>query len=269
MMKTSHIMRILGGIAPTSIAANWDNSGWQIKQESSEVSGVLLTIDVTATVIDEAVRTGANLVISHHPLFFDPVKVLDLSTPKGRVAAKAMQQKVSIFSMHSNLDVCPEGTSFALAERLGLTEVKFLSPLRIHAPFDVGWGAIGKFSQSLSLSALRDLLVERLGTASVRTITADGSQTLRAVALGPGSLSNLISDVLAQSIRVYVTSDLKYHDGLDALENGLSILDVDHYYAERPVLDKLRRILEPQLEVQVTVSQVATSPFAGSSSAQE
>lgn len=259
-MKTSQVIRALGSIAPAGIAASWDNSGWQIRHESTNVTGLLLTIDVTTEVLDEATQAQANLIVSHHPLIFDPLKMLDLHFAKARVIAKAIQDEVNVFSMHSNLDVSPHSPSFALAELLGLAKIRFLSPLRLRAPFDVGWGAVGKLEQSISVSALKDLIIQSLQTELVRVVTADMSQTFRSVAIGAGSLSNLIPNVLEQSLTVYITSDVKYHDAQYAVNNGLTILDVDHYFAERPVLDKIQRTLEPQLDVPVIVSQIPTSP---------
>jgi len=260
-MKTSKISRVLDEIAPGSIAANWDNSGWQIRQESAEVTGVLLSIDVTPDVIDEATRSGINLIVSHHPLFYDGVKALDLHSAKTKTVAKALESRMNIFSMHTNLDVCPHGTSFLLAQKLGLGELRFLSPLRLRAPFDVGWGAIGRFEQSLSIMDLRDKVAEALGMDLIRVIAREGGDTFRAVAVGAGSLSNLIPDVIAQSIGAFITSDMKYHDAQDALGDGVSILDVDHYYAERPVLDQVKTMLEPQVDVPVMISGIVTSPF--------
>jgi len=259
-MKTSQVIRALETIAPARIAASWDNSGWQIRHEDTNVTGMLLTIDVTAGVLDEAAEAQANLIVSHHPLIFDPLKRLDLHFANARVIAKAIKDGVSVFSMHSNLDVSPHSPSIALAELLGLVKVRFLDPLPLRAPFDVGWGAVGKLDHSISVSDLRDLIVESLQTELVRVITADMSQTFRSVAIGAGSLSNLIPNVLEQSVTVYITSDVKYHDAQYAVNNGLTILDVDHYYAERPVLDKLRQALEPQLDIPVTVSRIPTSP---------
>jgi dinuclear metal center YbgI/SA1388 family protein len=260
-MKISQVSREFGAIAPSSLAASWDNSGWQLRQDDNSVSGILLTIDVTEDVIDEAVQLQANLIVSHHPLLFEPLKSLDLLSAKSRILAKAIRDRVSIFSMHTNLDIAPHGTSFALGELLGLTKLRFLSPLKLRAPFDVGWGVIGSLEQSITAVELQELVTQKLETRTVRLITDNISKKGRAVAVGAGALSNLIPDVLEQNVQFYVTSDIKYHDAQLAHSNGLSLVDVDHYFAERPVLERVKRLLEPTLSIPVYVSGIITSPF--------
>ena len=126
-MDTDNIGPILEEVAPISLAESWDNVGWQVRVPAQPVSGVLLALDVTAEVLQEASNLGCNLVFAHHPLLFKPVSSLDLGTPVGSVLAEVLQRGISVWAAHTNLDLMPEGTSFALANALGLADPVLLA----------------------------------------------------------------------------------------------------------------------------------------------
>ncbi len=126
-MDTDSIGALLDEMVPISLAESWDNPGWQVRIPGQAVSGVLLTLDVTAGVAEEAARLGCNLLFAHHPLLFKPLKSLDLGAPTGSLVGQLVQKGISVWAAHTNLDVMPWGTSFALAEALGLSEVRLLS----------------------------------------------------------------------------------------------------------------------------------------------
>ncbi|HEX2924529.1 MAG TPA: Nif3-like dinuclear metal center hexameric protein [Chloroflexota bacterium] len=128
-MDTDGIGSLLEQIAPRSLAESWDNPGWQVRLPGRNVTGILLTLDATTDVLKEAAVRGCNLVFAHHPLLFKPLKSLDLSTHIGSIVGHAVSQGVSIWAAHTNLDVLPEGTSFALGSALGLRGMKLLAPV--------------------------------------------------------------------------------------------------------------------------------------------
>ena len=126
-MDIDEIGPILEEIVPNSLAESWDNPGWQVKIPGRAVSGILLALDVSPDVLEDAVRQGCNLIFAHHPLLFKPFKSLDLGTPLGSLVGRLIHSGISVWAAHTNLDVVPWGTSFALAEALGLSEVRLLS----------------------------------------------------------------------------------------------------------------------------------------------
>ncbi len=128
-MNTDGIGSILEQIAPPSLAESWDNPGWQVRLPGRDVTGILLTMDATTGVLKEASGRGCNLVFSHHPLLFKPLKSLDLSTHIGSIVGHAVGEGISVWAAHTNLDVLPEGTSFALGRALGLRDMKLLAPV--------------------------------------------------------------------------------------------------------------------------------------------
>ncbi|MHB1159052.1 MAG: Nif3-like dinuclear metal center hexameric protein [Chloroflexota bacterium] len=132
-MDTDSIGPVLEEMVPSSLAESWDNVGWQVRIPGQPVTGILLTLDVTAGVVDEAVRSGCNLLFAHHPLLFKPVKSLDLGSPLGTVLTRLIRHGISVWAAHTNLDLLPDwGTSFALAAAMGLADVRLLA--RVERP---------------------------------------------------------------------------------------------------------------------------------------
>jgi dinuclear metal center YbgI/SA1388 family protein len=126
-MDIDEISGLFERIAPRSLAESWDNSGWQVRMGASQVTGILLALEASPEVLDEAARLGCNLLFTHHPAIFRAVKSIDVSSPVGAVLDRAFRHGISIWSSHTNLDAVPEGTSFALARALGLEEPKILA----------------------------------------------------------------------------------------------------------------------------------------------
>ncbi len=132
-MDTDNIGSLLEEMVPGSLAESWDNVGWQLRIPGQPVTGVLLTLDVTPGVVEEAARQGCNLLFAHHPLLFKPLKSLDLGSPLGSTISLLIRKGISVWAAHTNLDLLPGwGTSFALAEALGLAQPQLLA--RVERP---------------------------------------------------------------------------------------------------------------------------------------
>ena len=162
-MKIADIIKILEDFAPLALQENYDNSGLQCGRRDAEINKVLLTLDVTESVVDEAVMLGCKLIISHHPVIFKPLKGLTGSTISERVIIKAIQHDIGIYSSHTNLDNAFGGVNFAIANKLGLTDIRILNPmvgnlrqLTVYSPLaatekvlnalnDAGAGQIGNY----------------------------------------------------------------------------------------------------------------------------
>lgn len=129
MPSVSNIIQLFENFAPPSYQESYDNSGLQVGNASNKVTGILLCIDVTESIIDEAVAIGANLVISHHPLIFSGIKRLTGNNYIEKTIVKAIKHDVSIFSCHTNIDNISQGVSFKMGEKLGLVNMHVLKPL--------------------------------------------------------------------------------------------------------------------------------------------
>jgi dinuclear metal center YbgI/SA1388 family protein len=249
---------VVEDLAPTSLAEDWDNVGWQVRSDSDEVTGILCAVDATEAVVDEAAELGANLVLAHHPLLFRPLRSVDVESRVGAVIAKAILRGISILSAHTNWDAAPGGISWALAKHLGLQPLEPLLP--VAGSSNAGLGVIAESTSDLHAAQLVALLGSSLGSA-VTSWVGPTTEGHRRVALMGGSGTTGIAKAAASGATLYITADVRYHDAQEAEAVGLSLLVVDHGASERPGMSELGRILATRLAVPVTSSQTPTSPW--------
>jgi len=126
--KCGEIIAVVEGLAPTGLAAEWDNVGLMLGSPETEVRRVLVSLDVTLPVVEEAVARGANLIISHHPLFFRPIKTLRFDETRGKLVHTLIKENIMVYSAHTNLDSADLGVSYHLAVKLELEDIKVLVP---------------------------------------------------------------------------------------------------------------------------------------------
>jgi dinuclear metal center YbgI/SA1388 family protein len=164
-MKLKDISSYLDNIIPISLQEGYDNSGLQTGDPEQEINSAIISLDVTEDVIDEAIASGCNLIVSHHPLIFSPVKKITGKTYVERILIKAIRNEIAVYSSHTNLDILKDGVSKKMAQKLNLQNIKVLSPLRHHllklvtyipeghfekvkeALFEAGAGAIGNYDR--------------------------------------------------------------------------------------------------------------------------
>jgi dinuclear metal center YbgI/SA1388 family protein len=127
-MKVKDIVNIIEEFAPPALQEGWDNSGLLVGNPSDEVKSALITLDVTEAVIDDAVKNGDDIIIAHHPLIFGGLKRLNGKSDAERAIMKAIKNEVAIYAAHTSIDVVQNGVSWRMAEKLGLTNIKTLSP---------------------------------------------------------------------------------------------------------------------------------------------
>jgi len=240
------ILMCVEELAPPALAEGWDNSGLQVGGEDREISGVLVALDPLPCVVEEAVRSGCGLIVSHHPLFFRPLRVLDLGQAQGAVAGMAIREGISIYSAHTSLDKVPYGVSEALARPLGMTRT---API-VQAegwPRGFGLGKVGELPEPMTALELAERLREAFGLKDAR-LTGDPDRRVSRVALCGGSGSDLIPDAKAAGADIYVTGDIKYHEALDESDGGMCVLDVGHYASELPVVKHFASLLKGAVE---------------------
>lgn len=241
-MKISEIIKIIEEWADPRYMDDWDNCGLQYGSKDQAVKGILITLDVTEEVLEYAISSGSNLVISHHPLIFNGIKNLSLSTHQGRMAYKIIKNDIGIYCAHTSLDLAPGGVSDVLAEKLGIFSSR---PLRIHDKSpqtgSIGYGRIGDI-EPLKLEELARLVKDRLGV-EVLKVYGDSKDQISKLAVCGGSGAEFIEDAAYSKAQAYVTGDIKYHDAQLAKELGIIILDATHYHTEKPALYAVRNRL--------------------------
>jgi len=237
MMKIREIIEEIEAIAPLPLQEDYDNAGIQVGDIQLDVTGVLLCLDVTEEVIDEALDLKCNLIISHHPLIFKPLKSITGKTYIERCIQKACKHDLVIYSAHTNLDNAWGGVSFRMAEKLGLQNIRTLSPSPVSPIQDdddvllrAGAGAIGElllpedeatFLQTIKTVFHQDTLKHsQLCNKKIHTVAVCG-----------GSGAFLLPEAIACEADVFITGEAKYNDFYD-VENHILLVVAGHYETE-------------------------------------
>ncbi|MBQ1936565.1 MAG: Nif3-like dinuclear metal center hexameric protein [Bacteroidales bacterium] len=252
-MKVRDIMALIEGLAPLHYQDEWDNCGLQVGLPDADVSKVLVCLDVTEEIVDEAVRKGCEMIVSHHPLIFKALKQVSCSTYQQRCVMKAIGSDIAIYSAHTSLDNAPGGVNYEIASRLGLQNISFLSP---SPSGQWGSGVVGDLSAPLSDDALASVVKERFAVEALRCSQTQGREIKRVAVCG-GSGAFLMKDALRAGADCFVCGEFHYHDYFE--NDGLFLLELGHYQSEQYTIDVLARILEEKIEVYKT--EICTNPI--------
>lgn len=236
-MQVSDIIAVIEGTAPLDGQAEWDNCGVQVARKAGDVAKLAVALDPRPEVIRQAVDWGADMILTHHPLFFQPKK-MDVDGPYLDILRTLLASNCLLYAAHTSLDSALNGPVSNLADGLGLRDRRPVQPL----PNDEnkGFGLVGTLPQAMSGEAFLDLLAQ-----SVRrdfwTLIGETPKTVHAVAYCKGSGGSLLAKAKAAGADVYITGDMKYHLALEALDAGLFIIDVGHFQLEE---DMMRRFAD-------------------------
>lgn len=249
MVKVSDIAGFMESIAPRSKKESWDNVGLLCGRMDQEVKTILVALDPFQAVAEEAVRLGADMIVTHHPLIFRPLYDVTDGTSVGRTVVTLLRNDISAFCAHTNLDIAPGGVGVCLGNAL---ELEQMAP--IHPQWDE-WGKPWALLQKgcVESQSLPDFLAHvkrKLGTPVLRY--ADGGKNVRNVAVGGGACANEWRQALEAGCDTFVTSDAKYNDFWDARDAGLTLIDAGHFYTENPVCAYLHGQLKdafPELQI--------------------
>ena len=245
MATVMDVYRFLDEKAPFSTQMNFDNAGFLVGRGDKEVHTILVALDITETVVEEAAQAGAELIVSHHPIIFIPAKHITDQDPSGRKLLTLLEHNIAAICAHTNLDIAPDGVNDALAQALGLEQI---------GPFsEDGLGHIGIVSGALSAEAFAAQVKERLGANGVRFV--DGGRPVCKVAVGGGACGDMGPAAIACGCDTFVTSDVKYHEFQEAEALGLNLIDAGHYPTENVVCPVLADwLLEGFPDVRVLLS---------------
>ena len=259
-MKIKEITSYLEEIAPLAYQENYDNCGLIVGDENTVVNGVLITLDCTEAIVAEAIETGCNLVIAHHPIIFSGLKKLNGSNYIERTVIKAIKNNIAIYAIHTNLDNADNGVSAKIADKLGLKNCKILAPKDEEENLNVGSGILGELTESVESKAFLESLKTIMETDCVRH-TSLVRNTIKKVAVCGGSGSFLLSNAKALDADIYISADFKYHEFFDA-ENDLIIADIGHYESEQFTKDLIYDLLTKNFtKFAVRLSKVNTNPI--------
>ena len=248
MASVHDIEQALYELAPRELAAEWDNVGLLAGRWDREVHKVLVSLDVTAAVAEEARQWGAELIAAHHPVIFHPVKRVTDQDPAGEILLRLAEHGIAAVCMHTNLDAAQGGVNDALAAALQLEEV---------APLEGGGGIArtGRLPRPVSVPDFLFAVQEALGAGGLRC--TDGAKPISRVAVGGGACGEFLWAAAAAGCDAFVTADVKYNQFLDAAALGLTLVDAGHFPTEDVVCPVLARYLSerfPELAVRKSAS---------------
>ena len=248
-MKVKDILSKIDAVAPFRKAADWDNVGLMVGDPEWEVRRVGLTLDPLLDAIEEALHKDCQCLLSHHPMFLEPLRRLDLSTGIGRAIQTAIKADMAILSAHTNWDVTDRGVSLLLAEAIGLSDVV---PL---VQSEDGVGGMGAIGELPAAAPLADVLCKIKKAWGLTRLDYYGERdcNIQRVAMCGGSGGSLWPVALKVKAGLYVTADMKYHDIMDCVRSKVSIAVADHAEMERFSLDELARRLEVPGELEVVL----------------
>ena len=245
-MKLQSIIDSIEQVAPREWQAEWDNSGLQAGEPNAEIAAVLLTVDVTEAVMQEAIDRHCDLIISHHPLLFHGLKHLTGATPQERCLWLAVTHHIAIYSAHTNMDAYVHGVSGQMAERIGVTDYRVL------AGEEHGLGVIGSLPEPVSFESLLTTVKQVFGAPYLRYIKPP-RPLVRTIALCGGAGSDLVETAIAQQAEVYITADWKYHE-LQAVEGRIGAIDMDHWISEQFTRDVFQALLSGKVTTLVSTA---------------
>lgn len=261
-LQVSQLLASLNQLAPFALSENWDNTGLLVGNPGALVHSILIGLDPTIGLLDEAVTNGADTLITHHPVIFHPLKTIITDNPSGRFMEKALRHGINCITCHTNLDNASNGVSDALARTLGLTSLR---PLRPGTDPATGAGRLGSFATPLTNEAFLARLNTALGN-SVIQIAGILPKTIRTVALCGGSGSDLAEAARALDADLFLSAEIKHSTARWAEECGFCVIDGSHYGTESPVLPELQRSLQTlattgNWSIKIHLSQTQQAPF--------
>ncbi len=249
MVNIKDVVTTLERFAPLPLQESYDNAGLQIGLTVAEVSGVLLCLDVTEEVLLEAERKGCNMVVSHHPLLFRPLKHIGTEALVERCVRLALSKNIAVYSAHTNLDNAEGGVNYCIAERMGLENVSFLQPAA-----QGGSGVMGILPEPMAAEDFLRMLKREFAVEVLE-------RPVRKVALCGGAGDFLLGEAVRQEADAFVTGEMHYHIYM-GMEQKIQIAVMGHYQSEQYTSILLESVLKkahPSLKT--VVSEVNTNPI--------
>lgn len=230
-MKLEKIINWVEAIAPLHLQEGYDNSGLIIGHENQEVSKVVVCLDVDDAVLSYARDNDAELVISHHPCVFKPLKAFHPRSPEGAILYQSITSGIAVYSAHTNFDSARGGMGDIICREMGLDEVGVLRPNSI-ANSEYGIGRWGSYKTPMPFKGFLKILKNKLGIEFMREVGEHPDYILTLAVLNGSYDDSLINELINLKPDVLLTGDLKYHDAQELRHQRIYTIDAGHYQTE-------------------------------------
>ena len=248
MLEVKDIIKVIEDFAPLSLQEGWDNSGLCVGSPEAPATSVLIGLDCTEELVDEAVACGADMIVTHHPLIFSGLKRISPDDQTGAAVIKAVKAGISIYAAHTSADKVIEGVSGAMAAKLSLQNVSILD----EDGEGTGLGVVGDLPEPMSSEDMIAFVKDRFSLKAMKTSRPlDGN--ISRVAMCGGSGGSLIKAAMASGAQLYISGDISYHNFFT--REGFMIMDIGHYESEIEIVDILFSLLRknfPTFAVRIT-----------------
>ncbi|MFF2204542.1 Nif3-like dinuclear metal center hexameric protein [Streptomyces sp. NPDC058145] len=271
MPRLSEVIAALEDLWPAERAESWDAVGTVVGDPDQEVARVLFAVDPVRETVDEAVKLGADLLVTHHPLYLRGTTTVAASTFKGRIVHTLIKNDIALHVAHTNADTADPGVSDALAGALDLRVVRPLVPDPTDPAGCRGLGRVCELDHPLTVRELAALVAERLpATAQGIRVAGDPEAVVRTIAVSGGSGDSLFDQVRAAGVDAFLTADLRHHPAAEFIAavapRPLALLDAAHWATEWPWCElgaaQLDEISDRHgWDLRVHVSRTVTDPW--------
>ena len=243
-VKLDDVVAVIEQIAPKELAYDWDNTGLLLRC-AGEVNSVLIALDVTQVVVDEAIEQGCDMILAHHPTVFDPMRSLSIDAATDAVIMRMIGAGISLYAAHTSYDRATGGMNDVLAKRLGLENVCTANS------DDNGLMRIGQLPKRMDRAAFADHVKAALGIKYLKTSHGTCDSISRVAVVG-GSGGDFIAAAKKEGMDALVTGEAKHHHYLEAAALGVLLVEAGHYDTERWFVDDVFMSLQSRLnEVQL------------------
>lgn len=239
-MKLKDIIAIIEDNYPLELAYDWDNVGLFYGDIEKDIKKVLVTLDITSDVIEQAIETDADMVLSHHPVIIGGINKLSDASMVSDVVINAVKNDIAIYSAHTNMDTAKNGINQKLAEIFDLEDIVVMENDKPYE--DCGLGRVGNLKNEMSLSDFCDLVKDKLNTPFIRVCGEE--RKVKRIALASGSCSEYVPSAIGKGADVIVTADMKYHNCIEYVYDGIAIIDAGHFPTENIAKDMFFNLLK-------------------------
>lgn len=255
-MLCREIIDIIERTYPKHAALEWDNVGLLAGRAEKEVKKIYVALDATDEVIDAAIQSGADMIVTHHPLIFSPLKKITDEHFIGSRVVKLLQHDISYYAMHTNYDVL--GMAELSGKILGLREAEVLEVT--DEIKNLGIGRVGELGRRMTLQECCELVKSAFDVPTVK-LFGDPKEEVRRAAISPGSGKKMTGIALEKGAEVLITGDIDHHEGIDAVAQGLAIIDAGHYGLEHIFIEDMAAYLEKYVVGVLVVKTEIMHPF--------
>ena len=253
------MLSALERFAPLPLQESWDNAGLQVGLTETEVSGALLCLDVNERIVDEAMRKGCNLIVSHHPLLFRGLKTISDLTDVQRTVMKVIVNHLCVVSMHTNMDNAKGGVNFRIAQKLELNDVQFFASKQVDG-IEAGSGVIGKLAEPMAADDFV-LAVKKAFGVECAMCNELLRRPIRQVAICGGAGDFLLDEALKACADAFITGEMHYHQYF-GYEQQIQICVIGHYQSEQFTAEVFEEIIEKECPVVKTfLAETCTNPI--------